>query len=303
MILPALMGLLLGCHSTAIAERTTQAVPSPLNPPSHPGDGTGSLSIQGQLRTYLLHTPKSYQTGHPMPLVLAFHGYGSQGKDMAQATGLSDLAEQQKFLVAYPDGLERRWRIATNPDNSDSDERAFVNALIQHLTQIRAVDPNRIYVVGVSNGGFLVQNLACTTPENSSPRIAAFATVASTLLEPLRSACHPPVPISMLMINGTDDQKVPWHGGERPYGSLVSIPAAREFWQQHDRCDARPQVIPQTNQRIEIERYLSCQGGAEVEAVTLKGAGHVWPRGGGGANSLLNGSQEIWNFFQRHPAQ
>lgn len=259
------------------------------------------MLIQGQPRTYLLHTPKSYQVDQPLPLVLAFHGYGSQGKDMERETGLSDLAEQQKFLVAYPDGLERRWNIVVNPDSSDTDDVTFVSALIEHLAQIRTVDRHRIYAIGVSNGGFLVQQLACEASQKSS--IAAFATVASTLLEPLQSVCHPPVPVSILMINGTADQKVPWEGGERAYGSLLSIPATIQFWRQHNGCPENRPMQLQLNQRVEVERYLNCHKGSEVELVRLKGAGHIWPRGGTGANHLINGSQESWNFFQRHPAR
>ncbi|MBV9386931.1 MAG: hypothetical protein JOZ78_10940 [Chroococcidiopsidaceae cyanobacterium CP_BM_ER_R8_30] len=298
-----LIALLAACHSNATQQRNSQEVTTKTisNPPSRTGDGTGSLLIQGQSRTYLLHTPKSYLVAHPMPLVLAFHGYGSQGKDMARETGLSDLAEQQKFLVAYPDGLERRWNIVVQPDSSDTDDVTFVSVLIEHLTQIRTVDRNRIYAVGVSNGGFLVQQLACAASQKSS--IAAFATVASTLLEPLQLVCHPPVPVSILMINGTADQKVPWEGGERPYGSLLSIPATIQFWQQHDGCLENLPRRLDLNQRVEIERYINCHEGAEVELVKLKGAGHIWPRGGTGANHLLNGSQESWNFFQRHPAR
>ena len=296
------MGLLSACHSHAIAERDPQKVTTTIsNPSTQAGDGTGSLLIQGQPRTYLLHTPKSYQVGQPLPLVLAFHGYGSQGRDMERETGFSDLAEQQRFLVVYPDGLERRWNVVVNPDSADTDDVTFVSALIEHLAQIRTIDRKRIYAVGVSNGGFLVQQLACKSAQK--PVIAAFATVASTLLEPLESVCHPPVPVSVLMINGTADQKVPWEGGERPYGSLLSVPATVQLWRQHDRCPDNPPVTLHPNQRVEIERYLNCQKGAEVELVRLKGAGHIWPRGGTGANHLLNGGQESWSFFQRHPVR
>jgi polyhydroxybutyrate depolymerase len=305
-VLSCLAGLMAACRSNTISaqvpfeisnRKSQEAQFSALSiPPKQSGDGTGSLLVRGQSRTYLLHTPKSYKVGQPMPLVLAFHGYGSQGKDLAQATGLSDVAEEQGFLVAYPDGLDRRWNVATGLGASETDDMAFVNALIQQLAKIRTVDPKRIYAVGVSNGGFLVQQLAC----QSSGSIAAFATVASTLLEPLQSSCHPARPVSILMINGTSDQKVPWDGGDRPYGELLAVPATIQFWREHNQCREQPQIRLNPNQRVAIDRYVSCQNGAEVELVSLKGVGHLWPRGGSGANQLINGSQESWNFFQRH---
>ena len=260
-----------------------------------PGDETGKITIQGQQRTYFLHTPKSYRAGQPMPLVLAFHGYGSQGKDLARATGFSDLADRQGFLIAYPDGLDRRWNVLDGMGSTD--DVAFASALIEHLTQTRTVEPRRIYAAGVSNGGFLVQRLAC----GSSQRIAAFASVAATLPQSLQPECHPSAPVSLLMINGTADQKVPWEGGQRPYGAIMSVPSSIQFWQQHNLCKTAKPTEQHPSSRVDVTRYPNCQAGSEVELVTLKGAGHVWPRGGGGANQLLNGSQEIWNFFQRHP--
>jgi polyhydroxybutyrate depolymerase len=73
------------------------------------GDTTGELVHDGQPRTYHLYTPKSYRSDRPVPLVLAFHGYGSQGKDLANGSGFNEIAEQKGFVVVYPDGLERRW--------------------------------------------------------------------------------------------------------------------------------------------------------------------------------------------------
>lgn len=226
-------------------------------------------------------------------LVLAFHGYGSQGKDLAVNTGFNDLAEQKGFIIAYPNGIDRRWNIAS--PLLGVDDVSFVWVLIDDLIKIRAIARSRIYAVGVSNGGFLVQRLAC----EANSKFAAFASVVATFPGQLQAFCHPNSPVSMLMTNGTDDRKVPWSGSEFSDDWLLSVPDTIDFWQQQNLCTAKTQV-KQLNSRVEITRYPACQGGAEIELVTLKGAGHVWPRGGSGAKQLLNGSEEIWNFFQRH---
>ncbi|XGV99983.1 MAG: PHB depolymerase family esterase [Leptolyngbya sp. BL-A-14] len=259
------------------------------------GDTTGALSHEGQQRTYHLYTPKSYRADRPVPLVLAFHGYGSQGKDLANGSGFNEIAEQNGFIVVYPDGIDRRW----NPLHkflTGVDDVGFVPALIDHIKRTRSIDARRVYAVGVSNGGFLVQGLAC----EPSSQIAAFATVVATLPSQLQNSCKPPTPVPMLMINGTDDRKVPWQGGNLGYGSILSVPGTIDFWQRHNNCAASAQVKQLTGDRVEIARYPNCKGGAEVELVTLKGVGHVWPRGGSGTSSLINGSKEIWTFFQRH---
>jgi polyhydroxybutyrate depolymerase len=257
------------------------------------GDYRGELLHQGRRRTYYLHTPKSYNPNRPMPLVLAFHGYGSQGKDLASNTGFSELAEQKGFIIVYPDGIDRQWNVASNP-LFGVDDVSLVEALIEHLTQTLAIDRRRIYATGVSNGGFLVQRLACTQNQ-----IAAFASVVATFPGELQSSCDRETPSSMLMINGTDDRKVPWSGERGVYGWMMSVPDSINFWRQHNGCTGK-EVKQILNARVEISRYPNCRNNSEVELVVLKGVGHVWPRGGSGSQQLLNGSQEIWNFFQRH---
>jgi polyhydroxybutyrate depolymerase len=146
----------------------------------------------------------------------------------------------------------------------------------------------------VSNGGFLVQRLACTQNQ-----IAAFASVVATFPGELQSSCDRETPSSMLMINGTDDRKVPWSGERAVYGWIMSVPDSINFWRQHNGCTGK-EVKQILNARVEISRYHNCRNNSEVELVALKGVGHVWPRGGFGSQQLLNGSEEIWNFFQRN---
>lgn len=287
---------LTACQSPSITrEASPQSDAASAAQPVKLGDTTGALVYEGQQRTYHVYTPKAYRPDRPLPLVLAFHGYGSQGKDLANGSGFNETAERKGFVVVYPDGIERRW----NPLNkflTGVDDVGFVPALIAHMKRVRAIDSRRVYATGVSNGGFLVQRLAC---ESSSP-IAAFASVVATLPSQLQGSCNPQTPVPILMINGTDDRKVPWQGGNLGYGSILSVPGTIDFWQRRNNCPPAPQIKRLPGDRVEIARYPNCQGGSEVELVTLKGAGHVWPRGGSGPTQLLNGSEEIWSFFQRH---
>ena len=302
-LLLILLSVSTACRTQATTKTTaaTSVSQSSAQSFARPGDEVGTLTDQEQPRTYLLHTPKSYRPDRPMPIVIAFHGYGSQGKDLAASSGLNDLADQQGFLVVYPDALDRRWNLTEGTFGAlfnRVDDVKFVAALIDHLTQIRAVNPRRIYAMGVSNGGFLVQRLACE-PSN---RIAAFASIVATLPGQLQANCKASRPVSMLMINGTADRKVPWEGGRPPkvpYGWILSVPASIEFWRQHNQCSVK--VIKQAvNERVDIDRYPTCQAQSEVELVTLKGIGHLFPRGGGGRNQLINGGVEVWRFFDRH---
>ena len=58
----------------------------------------------GSNRTYRLRIPRSYDPRQPLPLVLAFHGFKNTAADEEGSTGLSMLAESERFIVAYPQG-------------------------------------------------------------------------------------------------------------------------------------------------------------------------------------------------------
>jgi polyhydroxybutyrate depolymerase len=181
----------------------------------------------GQQRTYLLHAPTTYNSNHPLPLVLAFHGYGSQGRDLANGAGFSQLADQQGFLVVYPDGRDRRWNL-NRTSLTNVDDRAFVSALIDRLVESGAVDSQHIYAMGVSNGGFFVQGLAC----EEQTRIRAFATVVASLPGALQTTCQTTRPVPMLMINGTSDRKVTTSAAAIWVAAALGIAAACGLWQQ-----------------------------------------------------------------------
>jgi polyhydroxybutyrate depolymerase len=258
---------------------------------------SGALVDQKQQRTYYLHTPPSYQPNHPMPLVLALHGSGEQGKEMAAQTGLNDLADRQGFIVVYPDGLNKKWNVS---GIAPEDNVQFVHALVTHLSQIRAVDPQRIYAVGLSNGGILVQKLACENPS----QFAAFATVAASLPAQFKSHCQTQTPVSMLMINSTTDPVVPWDGGESPQirvGRNLSIPPVSEvidFWRQHNGCSAKADTKELSDNRVQVQSYQNCQAGSSVTLIELNGGGHIWPGGGYGQSQFLDATKTVWNFFQ-----
>ena len=252
---------------------------------------------QGQSRTYYLHTPQSSLFARPLPLVVALHGSGMQGKEMASKTAFNQLADRENFIVAYPDALQKRWNIS---GRTSEDNVAFVHHLISQVQQVRPIDSRRIYVVGLSSGGFLAQKLACEKPD----QIAAVATVAASLPKKSLSNCQTHHPIPLLMVNGTADTTVPWQGG--PIAptrlgsgiSVLSIPAAISFWSQHNGCKS-PAKVSQSK-LIDVTDYTSCRSGSEVTLAALKGAGHVWSGGGYGASQYGDTTQRVWQFLQNY---
>jgi polyhydroxybutyrate depolymerase len=277
----------------------------------------GKLIIQGEERTYQLYTPASYQPDRPTALVMVFHGYRGKAETMMRQTGFNRLSERDNFLVVYPEASV--WRTRSNPSGNDATtgDLLFIQELLSHMKSIRKIDSKRVYAVGLSNGGFFTQRLAC----EMSGDIAAFATVAATMGKPLSQDCHPTRPIPILLMHGTDDPVVTWDGQVKrlrfafPESQILSFPDVVHFWREQNQCANTPvieQLARKNRDKTSVERRLfhNCQGTSEVQQWIIYGGGHTWPgssEGGcwkrlfaGRTTQTVQASEVIWQFFQQH---
>ena len=142
-------------------------------------DEKRSIVVGSLTRNYLLHVPKSSRAGRRTPLVLVFHGGGGHDWNMPGFTHFDELADEQGFIVAYPDSFNKNWNDTRGL--SPADDVGFIRALIDEVSRSHPVDPHRIYATGISNGGFFSNRLACDLAD----RIAAIASVAATMPESL----------------------------------------------------------------------------------------------------------------------
>jgi polyhydroxybutyrate depolymerase len=111
-----------------------------------------TLKVSGQERLYRLVVPKSVDLKKPNPLVVAFHGMGiDNSKVMPRYTKLDDLAAEKKFILVYPEAIGRSWGLEPKKVTADL---AFFDALVAEISAKYEVDANRVYVLGMSNGGY-----------------------------------------------------------------------------------------------------------------------------------------------------
>ncbi len=116
---------------------------------------------------YLIYLPKDYDGKKPMPLLLFLHGAGERGDDieLVKKHGPPKLIAQGKdfpFIVVSPQCPKGRFWDARS-----------LNTLLDNIEQHYAVDSSRIYVTGLSMGGFGTWALAAYAPE----RFAAIAPI------------------------------------------------------------------------------------------------------------------------------
>lgn len=259
---------------------------------------TDTLAFKAHARRYLLHLPPRQDKTKRLPLVIALHGDNGSARQMQRLTGLDRLADEEGFFVVYPEGTgwgnfpPRGWNAGTccgYAQNAKVDDAGFIAALIDHLIKTQPVDARRVYATGISNGAMMAHAATCAL----SDRIAAIAAVSGALTV---AVCEPQLPVSVIMLHGTEDDYVPYEGGpsaREPDGRMdPSAHTVAAFWAEHNGCRTEPKRIEDKNQIQEL--YPGCQQGAVVVLHSLVGAGHGWPH---------QASRLIWDFFARQQRQ
>ncbi|MGL4609966.1 MAG: extracellular catalytic domain type 1 short-chain-length polyhydroxyalkanoate depolymerase [Trueperaceae bacterium] len=270
-----------------------------------------TLSVDGVERSYLLHVPPDYDPQIPLPLLLVLHGRGGNGESMEELSGFSPLADEENFMVVYPNGLDKQWNFVQDPPGYTrmrQDDVKFLLTLIDEISSMYAVDETRIFVTGFSNGGFMTQRLACAAPE----RFAAFASVGGAGFGGLAELCQRSVPLSLLLMHGTEDTIVPWEGNTRR--RLDPVLETFAFWSMYGAChgDITALPLPQQDDKTSVTlMFADCTEGNEVVLYKIEGGGHNWPgvegilapRVAGNVTMDIEASRVIWDFFSRHQKQ
>ena len=266
---------------------------------------------EGRDRTATVHLPSGAPGPGLLPLVVFLHGAGGTGALGREQTGLGKLADEEGFLVAFPDGTGARpdrltwnaWYCCGYALEHQVDDVGALDALLDLLERTFPVDPRRIYLAGFSNGAMMAYRYALERPG----RVAALGVVAGALRGGGRKAREA---LPVCIIHGTKDGVVPPDGRSfarpqrgRPPGEAVE--SAARFWAAANGNDPTPQR--ERRGQDTILRWTGGWAGAEVELHLIGGAGHAWPGGNPRKYRYCDeppkspeASRVLWRFFSRH---
>ncbi len=303
-------------------------------PPTQAGaTETLTLTHGGIERTYNVHLPPSYKPRKAHRLVLAFHGYGGSATSAEHGTsGMSLHADEKGYIAVYPQSTRYRadgsrpvssWNdgaCASSPGPegptctagsvqypfpakcgparcnwcSCVDDVGFVAAMLDEIEAAYCINTRRVYATGFSNGGMLVQRLACDLPD----RFAAVAPSHGQLHVGFN--CAPTEPLSVMSVWGTRDRVVPGAGGASSDGYLYTpVAEVTELIAESQQCDTADTVYssPTDGERgWACTQRAKCARGRQVVACSWNG-GHSWPANDDG---VYFAHDTVWRFFKKN---
>ncbi|RSM74216.1 polyhydroxybutyrate depolymerase [Actinoplanes sp. ATCC 53533] len=287
-ILSVLCGLsLAGCGEPKANRPSPPAVASPGSRPPAAGDHRLTLDVDGKRRTYLLHAPPGYDGDRPVPLVVGLHFYPGSGAALRDLIGLDAKADEHGFLVAYPDGTNGGFNALICCGAED--DVAFLTALTERLIAEWRVDPDRVYLTGISNGG----DMSFRAAVEAAGVFAAIGVVSGGLGGARAAAAGfvPERPVSVVTIIGAQDR----------YFDDFRTGLTR--WQRRLSCvpvsgrPGGPAGVRRSSAR--------CADGSDVEVYVVAGMGHSWPGAASGQlaapDAPIVATDIVWDFFAAHP--
>jgi poly(hydroxyalkanoate) depolymerase family esterase len=280
----------------------------------------GSFTSEVGSRGYKLYIPGA-DRGEAMPLVVMLHGCTQSPDDFAAGTRMNVLAEAHGCLIVYPGqtqaaNAQKCWNWFSPADQQrDQGEPALIAGITRQVMRDHAVDPQRVYVAGLSAGGAAAAIMAQAYPD-----LYAAAGVHSGLA---CGAARDMPSAFTAMRQGASAAQQPGRGSATD-GNQRIVPTIVFHADKDNTVHPRngDQVITQSaaanDLRTEVQRgqvpgghaysrtlHTDAVGKPVLEQWLVHGGGHAWS-GGSAAGSYTDprgpdASREMLRFFLEHP--
>lgn len=292
-----------GSRASGAASSDAAAAPREPAPGCTKPVGSQPLAFRGHIarpegsRAYEVRLPAAADPQHPARVVFILHPFGSTALDYLNATHFPEIFNPAGWAVVAPDGVNRSFNAGDccgQASREKVDDVGFLLAIIDDLKERACIQPERVYLAGFSNGGFLSQAFACAHPE----RVGAIQSVGGMVgVHP----CEPKEPVSALIVNGIGDDVIPVDGGG-PYHTH-SLGETLDTWRDAGGCEDLPGDGGVSRSVVGVVcRTQSCREGRTLESCLAPYA-HVWmvkSHPAGDVGSARQTAREVKEFFELH---
>jgi polyhydroxybutyrate depolymerase len=234
-----------------------------------------------------IHLPASLAAGQKAPLLLMLHAIGTSADDIQRKTDWARFAEAHDIAWIAPNGpvdaLGRRFWDAgpscCNFTGPHLDHVAALRNLLERTLERYPIDRERVFVGGISNGGFMAHRLGCEAPD----LIRGVVSVSGA--GPLEAVnCRTPTNLRVLEIHGDADPIVSYAGGhflKMPSLPLhASVEKTMTDWASRLGCSdapvAKEPIDIETRfagKETRVSQYQGCKLG-KLELWTVTGGDH-----------------------------
>ena len=253
----------------------------------------------------------------PLPLVVLLHGCKQNALDFAKGTGMNALADQHQVVVLYPEQLSKAnsgncWNWFEPTHQTRSGEPGMIAALVRKTIAASAggvqIDPDRVYIAGLSAGGAMSAVVAELYPDifaavgvhSGLPAGAAQSMIGAFGAMRRGGPVQTATAIPTIIFHGTADKTVHPDNGEH-----VSDAARAALGNNGVELVKNEKTVRTKGERpAQKTSYLDNSGKPHVEHWTINDGGHAWS-GGDAAGSYTDpqgpsASAAMLAFFLQH---
>jgi polyhydroxybutyrate depolymerase len=273
----------------------------------------GEIMVDGIKRTFHFLKPLKQTDTVKLPVVVVLHGGGSDGQSMMRFSRFNDLASDENFIAVYPDGYNRSWNDGRPELNNHVDDIKFISMLIDYLISKHRADADKVFIAGISNGAIFSLYVAAKIPH----KIRAVAAVCGSIPQFNAREYALSIPLSVLIINGTEDPLLKYNGGsvtvgKSNRGTIIATDSMISFYRNNLQCNSSPEETKLANINLKDHSYATkitykgCSRNKEIILIRVEHGGHTWPGGFqylpksivGNVCRDFNATAEIWDFFK-----